>query len=643
MKKNDKTMARLLTAICLGLALMIGSLITPSDAKATHFRFGHITWRARPDISPTSAEITVLHAWRCTFFFGSCPAVGSGAPVTATLVFGGGSPASTNLAGTIIFTDPAANWFLARHTVVQTYPSQGPFTASFSSCCRISTLQNSNNDQNFLISTDIDFRNGNTGSPVSSIPAIVQFPKTTAPNKVVFPLPIADPDFDATTCRLATTAESQLVTAAPTAGGKTLSVTSDCKLEWDTSSTAFGQLYAMQAMIQEHRPNNVINDVALDFIIEIANVSLNQQPTCTVNGSPTNIVNVGQNFSISLTGTDPDGGNLTVGNLGLPPGATLSPTSGASPVTTTFNWTPAPSDAGSAHAVTVLFTDPGNLQATCSFSINVPANQPPDAICQDVTVDADANCQAGASINNGSNDPDGDPITLVQSPAAPPATPFGLGGTLTSLTVTDNKGAQDSCSAIVTVVDRTPPGITCPAPQTVECTGGGSATASFSASATDNCSVGATSCGPGSGSSFPLGTTAISCSATDGSGNSNSCGSSVTVVDTTPPTVSCVESHNPSTKNVPKASKTNQDGFYKVAGGDSCTVPTIKIGNYALADGETIKITQTPGKSGVTLVNTMGQAEIKHFQVGPGDAVITATDASGNTTSATCLVPPPPK
>jgi len=39
-------------------------------------------------------------------------------------------------------------------------------------------------------------------------------------------------------------------------------------------------------------------------------------------------------------------------------------------------------------------------------------------------------------------------------------------------------------------------------------------------------------------------------------------------------------------------------------------------------------------------VNTMGKPGIKHFQVGPGDAVIMATDGSGNTASVICPVPP---
>lgn len=91
---------------------------------------------------------------------------------------------------------------------------------------------------------------------------------------------------------------------------------------------------------------------------------------------------------------------------------------------------------------------------TMSFKIPLQ-NQPPVAICQDVTVEADENCQGNASIDNGSYDPDGDPITIVQSPAGP----YNLGSTTVTLTVTDTCGVSDSCTATVTVVDTTPPSI----------------------------------------------------------------------------------------------------------------------------------------------------------------------------------------
>jgi len=75
-------------------------------------------------------------------------------------------------------------------------------------------------------------------------------------------------------------------------------------------------------------------------------------------------------------------------------------------------------------------------------------NQPPVAVCQDVTVAAGPSCLAEAEIDGGSFDPDDDPITLVQDPSGP----YGLGETLVTLTVTDDQLAGDSCTATVTVV-----------------------------------------------------------------------------------------------------------------------------------------------------------------------------------------------
>lgn len=85
------------------------------------------------------------------------------------------------------------------------------------------------------------------------------------------------------------------------------------------------------------------------------------------------------------------------------------------------------------------------------------ANQPPVAVCQNVTVLAGPDCTAPASIDNGSFDPDsGDTITLTQSPSGP----YPLGNTTLTLTVIDSHGAMSSCTAVVTVIDHTPPVVT---------------------------------------------------------------------------------------------------------------------------------------------------------------------------------------
>ena len=73
-----------------------------------------------------------------------------------------------------------------------------------------------------------------------------------------------------------------------------------------------------------------------------------------------------------------------------------------------------------------------------------------------MTVQTDTDtCTAPASVNNGSYDPDGDPIIIEQSPIGP----YALGTTDVDLTVADDKGLSNTCTTTVTVVDQTTPEI----------------------------------------------------------------------------------------------------------------------------------------------------------------------------------------
>ena len=103
----------------------------------------------------------------------------------------------------------------------------------------------------------------------------------------------------------------------------------------------------------------------------------------------------------------------------------------------------------------------------------------------------------------------------------------------------------------MTVQDTTPPVLTVPGPITIEATGPGGAVVTYSGvSATDTVSGNLTpSCSPASGSTFPVGTTTVNCTATDGSGNSTSRSFTVTVRDTTPPTLTLLGA-NPLTNYV---------------------------------------------------------------------------------------------
>jgi beta-glucanase (GH16 family) len=109
------------------------------------------------------------------------------------------------------------------------------------------------------------------------------------------------------------------------------------------------------------------------------------------------------------------------------------------------------------------------------------------AICVDVEVAADAACEALASIDDGSFDPDGDAVSLTQDPAGP----YGLGATAVTLTVDDlvSFGPDDqaaSCQATVTVIDETAPVVACGAAGNVSPP---DAPITFTATAEDNCGV----------------------------------------------------------------------------------------------------------------------------------------------------------
>jgi hypothetical protein len=86
-----------------------------------------------------------------------------------------------------------------------------------------------------------------------------------------------------------------------------------------------------------------------------------------------------------------------------------------------------------------------------------PPNHPPVAKAKAVTVPAGPACTANASVDDGSFDPDGDPLTFVQSPPGPH--PLGTTSPV-QLTVTDPKGAFSQANGAVTVVDATGPLIT---------------------------------------------------------------------------------------------------------------------------------------------------------------------------------------
>ncbi|WP_224248235.1 HYR domain-containing protein [Hyalangium gracile] len=237
---------------------------------------------------------------------------------------------------------------------------------------------------------------------------------------------------------------------------------------------------------------------------------------------------------------------------------------------------------------------------SCSPPPPPPENEPPVAICQNITVSADAQCQASASVNNGSHDPDGQPGPLSVSES--PAGPFGLGSHYVTLTANDGEDSAQ-CVGAVTVVDTTKPTVSCSASQTIEsCSPNGTAVY-FQASAADNCGEAPVTCSHDSGATFPVGQTAVTCSATDGSENTASCAFNVTVRgDTTPPVISCPISVDAS----------------------------ISLGQISIAVDFHVSASDTCGPAQVTCSHPPGSLFI------PGLTPVTCTAKDGSGNSASC-------
>lgn len=87
-----------------------------------------------------------------------------------------------------------------------------------------------------------------------------------------------------------------------------------------------------------------------------------------------------------------------------------------------------------------------------------PINQKPVAVCKNIELPANENCQTTITpedVDGGSYDPDDDEITLSVDNIGP----FTLGEHYVNLTATDEHGESHTCQATITVVDTNPPEI----------------------------------------------------------------------------------------------------------------------------------------------------------------------------------------
>jgi hypothetical protein len=256
--------------------------------------------------------------------------------------------------------------------------------------------------------------------------------------------------------------------------------------------------------------------------------------------------------------------------------------------------------------VTWTVVDGSGNNATCTQTVTVNDTEFPTIVCpSDVTVPANfGSCIASAVALGTPTFADNCTVASVVNDA--PAS-FNLGTTIVTWTVTDNAGNATTCTQNVTVVDNQVPTIACPAAVSVPadlglCTASGVALGTPATA--DNCSIASTT--NNAPAIFPLGTTIVTWTIVDGSGNSATCAQLVTVTDNQLPTITC-----PAAVTVP-------------ANLASCVATGVALGTPMTADNCSV----------ASVVNNAPAI----FPLGNTTVIWTVTDGSGNFATCSQLV-----
>lgn len=267
--------------------------------------------------------------------------------------------------------------------------------------------------------------------------------------------------------------------------------------------------------------------------------------------------------------------------------------------------------ASATQHVTVTDNTPPQIAAPANASYTCPSEVPAASASQAHGTNPDL--VNGGPVFDNCGSPS---VTVSQSSsgAGSAANPLIITRTYTAL---DTHGNSASAVQTITVIDPTPPTFTFVPANVTAFTGPGATSCGTvvsdatlgTATATDNCSVTVTRTGVPAGNAFPKGNTTITYTATDGAGNTATATQTVTVIDNTPPTITCqadiIADFDPAVNGATV-------NYTAPVGADNCP--------------------------GATTVRTAGLASGSTFPLGTTTNTFTVTDAVGNTASCSFKV-----
>ncbi|HEX6623760.1 MAG TPA: HYR domain-containing protein, partial [Pyrinomonadaceae bacterium] len=223
----------------------------------------------------------------------------------------------------------------------------------------------------------------------------------------------------------------------------------------------------------------------------------------------------------------------------------------------------------------------------------------------DITLEAEGPGGAVATYTASADDAVSGSVAVSLS--IPSGSTFALGTTTVTVTATDAAGNTATGTFTVTVRDTTGPSLNLPADITLEAADANGAAATYTASASDLVSGDvAVSFSVPSGSTFALGTTPVTVTATDAAGNTSTGSFNVNVRDTTAPTLSL-----PANLTLEATGPAGAAATYTASASDAVS-GNVAV-SFSVASGST-------------------------FALGTTTVTVTATDAAGNTATGTFTV-----
>ena len=296
--------------------------------------------------------------------------------------------------------------------------------------------------------------------------------------------------------------------------------------------------------------------------------------------------------------------------------------------------------------VSFLATDASGLTSTCEFVVTVNDMTPPELVCQDFITQLDSEGSASIELSDiyiSSTDN----CAVADGTESVDMTMFDcshIGDNTVTVSVTDISGVVGSCQVTVTILDGISPTATCPETPVVvnlDESGNGILAADVigGGSSTDNCDVIETN-PMTTYSCSDLGSQTVILTATDGSGNTNTVMCSVTVADAIAPMAIC--------QDVTVLLDTDGNGVISTSdvdlgSNDNCGINTLELDITSFdctdasgASGQTVILTVTDDSGNASTCSATATIEDNTTPVAicPTQTIVVSLDANGDGTLA---------